>query len=57
MLDSALHYCKATYDDWDCSGELHELWGCVLEAQRGDGAVDYDACICALGGGAEVGVE
>ena len=46
-------HCKATYDDWDCSGELHELWGCVLEAQGADGAVDYDACISALQGGDE----
>jgi hypothetical protein len=42
-------HCKATYDDWDSSGELHELWSCVLEAQDGQ-PVDYDACLRALGG-------
>ena len=46
-------HCMASYDGWDNSDELHELWGCVLEAQAEDTPVDYDACICALGGGSE----
>ena len=41
-------HCVASYDDWDNSDELYELWGCVLDAQVDD--VDYDACIYALGG-------
>ena len=45
-------HCVASYDDWDNSDELHELWGCVLEAQdECCTLLDYDACICALGGG------
>lgn len=43
-------HCRATYDDWDNSAELHELWGCILDAQGGS-PVDYDVCISALGGG------
>ena len=42
-------HCRATYDDWDNSAELHELWGCILDAQGGS-PVDYDACMSALGG-------
>ena len=45
-------HCKATYDDWENSAELYDLWTCVLEAQEGE-PVDYDACLLALGG--EVG--
>ena len=45
-------HCIASYDDWDNSDELHELWGYVLEAQDA-GPLDYDACICALGGGSK----
>jgi hypothetical protein len=37
-------HCLATYEEWDCSPELHGLWGCVLDAQDGT-LVDYDACI------------
>ena len=40
-------HCKATYDEWDSSKELNELWGCVLDAHDGL-ALDYDACIRAL---------
>ena len=48
-------HCIASYDDWDNSDELHELWGCVLEAQDAGPTkpLDYDACICALGGGSK----
>ena len=40
-------HCLRTYESWDCSEALHELWGVVLESRAG-GAVDYDACLLAL---------
>lgn len=40
-------HCLRTYEDWDCSDTLHELWGAVLEGQA-SGLVDYDACLEAL---------
>lgn len=41
-------HCRATYDEWENSEQLYELWTCVLEAQE-SGLVDYDACLLALG--------
>ena len=41
-------HCRATYEEWDCSEALHELWSCVLEAQGEGGQVDYNACLLAL---------
>jgi len=42
-------HCLATYDDWDATPTLNELWGHVLEAHADpDGAVDHDACIAVL---------
>ena len=40
-------HCLRTYESWDCSEALHELWGVVLESRSG-GAVDYEACLLAL---------
>ena len=40
-------HCLATYEDWECSEALYDLWDCVLSAQEGR-PLDYDACIRAL---------
>jgi len=39
------NHCLATYDEWDVSAALHELWGCVLEAHASPEGVDYDECL------------
>ena len=40
-------HCLRTYESWDCSDFLHELWSVVMESREA-GEVDYDACLLAL---------
>lgn len=49
-------HCLDTFEDWNVPDSLHELWAYVLEGNEdedGDGAVDYDGCMEALGGVSE----
>jgi len=43
-------HCRETVAQWNVPDALHELWGYVLEGNEGDGTVDYDGCLEALGG-------
>jgi len=48
-------HCFRTCDQWDVPDAMHELWCHIVEGQEDEkGMIDYDACLEALSGSADI---